>query len=399
MTKPTERYIAFAFGVVFVIVLLVLATAVPHPTPFQYTVFRIVLALAAGGVAAMIPGFLTVDIPKFLRAGGALAVFVIVYFYSPAELAGVKVKTEQDLEIEKPVVSDGRLSGDLALLPIGTAGAQSSPVLPSLVVTAPDQLQNPEVWGKRYQSVTIDGVRAEVAPRSVIVANELSALRGGTLVGRDITIVARRMANMVIDVNGSQTPAVPAGSARLFVKVVENTRVLASGASGTAGAAGAPGTAGEDGANGRNGRCDGFGGYRGAGRGGNGGDGSNGGDGQPGTDGQPGGQIVLTAIVNPVSSAFDVGGGQGGRGGAGGTEGAAGRAGVGGEGCTGLGGSQSNAPDGVSGRPGRPGIAGQSGAPGQIGEYRLVIVRSFDDIVAKLRSNSNAQLHAVLLSP
>ena len=53
MNKSLERYLAFGFGVIFVVVLLVLAYRFPYPTPFQYTVFRIVLALAAGGVAAI----------------------------------------------------------------------------------------------------------------------------------------------------------------------------------------------------------------------------------------------------------------------------------------------------------------------------------------------------------
>ena len=85
------------------IVLIVLAIKFPNPTPFQYTVFRIVLALAAGGVAAMMPGFLTITVSNWIRASGALAVFVVVYFYSPVGLTGVKVKTDQDVEIEKPV--------------------------------------------------------------------------------------------------------------------------------------------------------------------------------------------------------------------------------------------------------------------------------------------------------
>lgn len=76
----------FAFGVVFIVALLVLAIAFPEPTPFQYTVFRIVLALAAAGVAALIPGFIELKIAAWIRAGGAMAVFVIVYFYSPAQL-------------------------------------------------------------------------------------------------------------------------------------------------------------------------------------------------------------------------------------------------------------------------------------------------------------------------
>ena len=86
MQKSHEKVLAFVFGVVFVVVLLAVAFFVPNPTAFQYTVFRIVLALAAAGVAAMIPGFLQVNISTWLRAGGALAIFVIVYFYAPAAL-------------------------------------------------------------------------------------------------------------------------------------------------------------------------------------------------------------------------------------------------------------------------------------------------------------------------
>lgn len=86
MTKSVQRQTAFAFGVIFVVVLLVLAMAVPNPTPFQYTVFRIVLSLAAAGVAAMIPGFIEVEVSGWVRAGGALAVFVIVFFYNPAAI-------------------------------------------------------------------------------------------------------------------------------------------------------------------------------------------------------------------------------------------------------------------------------------------------------------------------
>ncbi|HEY4847844.1 MAG TPA: hypothetical protein VIH87_08645 [Methylocella sp.] len=82
---------AFIFGVVFVAALLGFVLAVPHPTVEQFEVIRIILALAAGGVAAMIPGLLKLQLGVganlTLRAGGALAVFAIVYFYSPAHWA------------------------------------------------------------------------------------------------------------------------------------------------------------------------------------------------------------------------------------------------------------------------------------------------------------------------
>ncbi len=47
-----QAVVAFVFGVAFVVALLVLAIKFPNPALFQYNVFRIVLALAAAGVAA-----------------------------------------------------------------------------------------------------------------------------------------------------------------------------------------------------------------------------------------------------------------------------------------------------------------------------------------------------------
>ena len=52
---------AFIFGVVFLAALLVIVLFIPSPTDQQFEVIRIVLALAAGGVAAMIPGFRNLD--------------------------------------------------------------------------------------------------------------------------------------------------------------------------------------------------------------------------------------------------------------------------------------------------------------------------------------------------
>lgn len=76
-------------GVVFVAACVMLAIRFPEPTPFQLFVFRTVLALSAAGAAAAIPGFLsvTMNLSGFaIRAGGALAVFLIVYRLNPATL-------------------------------------------------------------------------------------------------------------------------------------------------------------------------------------------------------------------------------------------------------------------------------------------------------------------------
>ncbi|MCP4700757.1 MAG: hypothetical protein GY862_28470 [Gammaproteobacteria bacterium] len=90
MLNEHARLLAFFFGFVFIVTMILLATAYPNPTNFQYAVFRIVLALAAAGVAGIIPGMIQLKVEpntKFvIQAGGALAVFVIVYMQAPAAL-------------------------------------------------------------------------------------------------------------------------------------------------------------------------------------------------------------------------------------------------------------------------------------------------------------------------
>ena len=85
---PTwEKVAGFIFGVVLIAVLLVLAVFIPDPTAPQYATFKIILAVAAAGVGGVLAGFIHVEgtLAKLsVRAGGALALFVIVFFFSPA---------------------------------------------------------------------------------------------------------------------------------------------------------------------------------------------------------------------------------------------------------------------------------------------------------------------------
>ena len=83
-----EIVLAFLFGCLALAAVLWLAFKNASLTEPQFEILRIVLALAGGGVGAMIPGFLELNMKAgtklALRAGGALAVIVVLYFWSPA---------------------------------------------------------------------------------------------------------------------------------------------------------------------------------------------------------------------------------------------------------------------------------------------------------------------------
>jgi hypothetical protein len=80
--------LAFVFGCLALAAVLWLAFRSESLSDQQFEILRIVLALAGGGVGAVIPGFLDVKLKAgtrlALRASGALAVFVVLYFWSPA---------------------------------------------------------------------------------------------------------------------------------------------------------------------------------------------------------------------------------------------------------------------------------------------------------------------------
>ncbi|HXO42745.1 MAG TPA: hypothetical protein VN999_14940 [Thermoanaerobaculia bacterium] len=84
--KKYERLAFFAFGAFLVVAILVIALVVPNPTPSQAQTFRIILSLALTGAFAFIPGFLDVQIGKVVHASGALAIFVVIYFFNPAQV-------------------------------------------------------------------------------------------------------------------------------------------------------------------------------------------------------------------------------------------------------------------------------------------------------------------------
>ena len=81
-----EKIAGLIFGVTFVTALLALSVLIPEPSPTQYATFKTILAIAAAGVGGILAGTIHVEgsIQKWsLRAGGAIALFIIVFFFTP----------------------------------------------------------------------------------------------------------------------------------------------------------------------------------------------------------------------------------------------------------------------------------------------------------------------------
>ncbi len=100
-SKPLEAQmlLAFSFGIIFISILLVIAFVTPNPTDFQIFVYRVVMSLAAGGIGAIIPGFLLVQVSTIVRAGGAIACFALVYLVNPPSLASQKMQNQVYLDL------------------------------------------------------------------------------------------------------------------------------------------------------------------------------------------------------------------------------------------------------------------------------------------------------------
>jgi hypothetical protein len=103
-----EKMAGFIFGVVFISLLLALNVIIDEPTRQQIGTFNTILAIAAAGVGGILAGFLHVEgtFSKIaIRTGGALALFVIIYFFNPA------IPNPPPLVIPQDII-DQTISGD-----------------------------------------------------------------------------------------------------------------------------------------------------------------------------------------------------------------------------------------------------------------------------------------------
>src|SRR6266568_3151953 len=84
----TSQIVSVSIGIFLILLLLALVFWRRNLTAAEYTFARIILALAIACVAVVLTGFLNVEIKGYIQAGGALAVFVIVFSRAPAALQG-----------------------------------------------------------------------------------------------------------------------------------------------------------------------------------------------------------------------------------------------------------------------------------------------------------------------
>jgi len=89
-STPRWQLIAgLAVGVVFAMGILIAVIMIPNPTQSQFFIFRGTFAISLAGISAIIPGLLNVEsrFNKFsIKATGAIAVFIIVWFLNPPAL-------------------------------------------------------------------------------------------------------------------------------------------------------------------------------------------------------------------------------------------------------------------------------------------------------------------------
>lgn len=102
-TQSKEKIAVFTFGVIFISTILVLVLLNPTPSAAQFFVFRLIMALSAAGIGALLPGLLRLDISLpfqgGVRAGGALALFASIWFVNPASLNIEVTPPEEDAAV------------------------------------------------------------------------------------------------------------------------------------------------------------------------------------------------------------------------------------------------------------------------------------------------------------
>lgn len=97
VARSWGRIAVFVLAVILLGITLGIVFFVPHLVPYQRFVLRATLAIAVAGIGAFIPGFLDLKMPPYIHAGGAIALFVLVYAFSPPPLRDGEDRQDQKL--------------------------------------------------------------------------------------------------------------------------------------------------------------------------------------------------------------------------------------------------------------------------------------------------------------
>jgi hypothetical protein len=82
--KTSSSKTSLWVGIGLIAAILLLVIFIPCPSASQYFIFRIIIAIAAAGLTAVIPGTFNINLANGIKGGGALAIFAVVYFFDPA---------------------------------------------------------------------------------------------------------------------------------------------------------------------------------------------------------------------------------------------------------------------------------------------------------------------------
>ncbi|MFZ2898076.1 MAG: carboxypeptidase-like regulatory domain-containing protein [Saprospiraceae bacterium] len=83
-SKGKSNLVLLVIGIFIIALLITFSIKYPDWAHENAVLSRTLLALAAAGVAALLPGFLHINVREYLKAGGALAMFALVYLINPA---------------------------------------------------------------------------------------------------------------------------------------------------------------------------------------------------------------------------------------------------------------------------------------------------------------------------
>lgn len=74
------------FWVFLILICVLLIVFIPCPTSVQYGLFKVLIALSAAGSLSLIPdSMLTIQLPRYIQAGGAVLLFLILFYIDPVK--------------------------------------------------------------------------------------------------------------------------------------------------------------------------------------------------------------------------------------------------------------------------------------------------------------------------